>query len=115
MLAVAVGLLVFDALATYVLHGRRRRTRRRVGEAGSMRRPEDVASEADRLNDDLARRQATPQARWRPAPPAVDRSRHEQAVGVPRGVKAPLFEIRRSAERLSATHVLVYDPVVWEA
>jgi hypothetical protein len=114
MLAIAVGLLVLDASATCVLVARRRRARRQMAEARLTSQRRDVASVAQALNDDLARRQAILLAQRQMAHQGVSDPSPDDPVGAPRGVASPLVELRRAADLLSAIDVLVYDPMVWE-
>jgi hypothetical protein len=110
--AVAVYLLVFDGLTTTWLcvrsHRLFRRRRERAARAAVV--PHE-ATLAQRLDDDLARRQVLLQ--WS-THPACDASRGNAPEAVRRAVAGSGYEIRRAAELLAATPELVYDAATWE-
>ena len=112
--AVAICLLVFDALTTT---GWRdppppRARRRRAAPPPAAVIPHE-ATLAQRLNEDLARRQAL-LLEQRSTHPAYDAQRGNAPDTVRRAVAGSGYEIRRAAELLAATPELVYDAATWE-
>ena len=114
MFAVAICLLVFDGLATTWLCVRTyrlsRRRRERVARSAAV--PHE-ATLAERLNEDLVRRQAR-LLEERSTHPAYEAVRGNAPETVRRAVAGSGYEIRRAAELLAATPELVYDAATWE-
>ena len=114
VLIAAVCLLVLDGLATAWLFVRRHRRRRswREWTAGPVALSEQ-GRQADRLNEDLARRQALLHLQ-RLTHPSDDVAPSDASRTVRRAVAGSGYEIRRAAELLAATPELVYDAATWE-
>jgi hypothetical protein len=114
VLIVAVCLLVLDGLATAWLFVRRYRRRRlwREWTTGPVV-PSEEGRRGDRLNEDLARRQALLHLQ-RLTHPSDGVTPADGPRSVRRAVASSGYEIRRAAELLAATPELVYDAATWE-